>query len=57
MNCNLIIARISVEEAEVTQSCQSIQDLVDERDREVVLLGSGVHLAVVDADSPLHRKV
>ena len=31
MDGNLVIARISVEEAEVVRSCQSVQDLVDER--------------------------
>ena len=30
VDSNLIIARISVEEAEVVGSCQSVQDLVDE---------------------------
>ena len=56
MNSNLIVARISVKEPEVTGSCQSVQDLVDEREREVVLLGRGVHLPVVDADYPLRQK-
>ena len=37
MNSNLIVAQISVEEAEVTRSCQSVQDLLNERDREVIL--------------------
>ena len=31
LNRNLVIARISVEEAEVISSCQSVQDLVDEQ--------------------------
>ena len=56
MNRNLIVARLSIEEAEVTQSCQSVQDLVDEREWEVVLLGRGVQLSIVDADSPLCQK-
>ena len=51
MNSNLIEARVSVEEVEVTRSCQSVQDLVDEWKREVVLLGRGVQLPVVDVDS------
>ena len=31
VDSNLIIARVSVEEAEVVGSCQLVQDLVDER--------------------------
>ena len=56
MNGNLIVARISIKEVEVTRSCQSVQDLVNEREREVVLLGCGVQLSVVDVDSPLRQK-
>ena len=56
MNGNLVVARISVQKVEVTRSCQSVQDLVNEREREVVLLGRGVQLCVIDADSPLRRK-
>ena len=56
MNSNMIVARISIEEAEVTRSYQLVQDLVDEREREVVFLGHGVQLPVIDADSPLCRK-
>ena len=56
MNDNLVVARISVQKVEVTRSCQSVQDLVDEREREVILLGRGVQLPIVDVDSPLRRK-
>ena len=56
MNSNLIVAQISVKEAKVIQSCLSVKDLVDEREREVVLLGHGVQLPVVNVDSPLRRK-
>ena len=31
VDSNLIVARVSVEKAEVVGSCQSVQDLVDER--------------------------
>ena len=57
MNDNLILAQISIDEVEVTRSCQSVKDLVDERKRKVILLGRGVQLPVVDADSPLRQKV
>ena len=53
VDSNLIVARVSVQKAEVIWSCQSVQDLVDERKREVVLLGRGVQLLIVDADPPL----
>ena len=56
MNGNLIVARISIKEVEVTRSCQSVQDLVNEWEREVVVLGCGVQLSVVDVDSPLRQK-
>ena len=56
MNRNLVVAQISVEKAKVTQSCQSVQDLVNEREREEVLLRCGVQHPIVDADSPFRRK-
>ena len=31
MDCNLVVARVSIQEAEVTLSYQTVQDLVDER--------------------------
>ena len=56
MDSNMIVARIFIQKAEVTRSFQSVQNLVDEWEREVVLLGHKVQLLVVDVDSPLRRK-
>ena len=56
MNSNLIVARISIEEAEVTQSCQSVQDLVDEREWEVILFRGRVQLPIADANFPFRWK-
>ena len=56
MNVNLVVALISVQKTEVTRSCQSVQDLVDEPEWEVILYRDRVQLPIVNVDSPFRRK-
>ena len=56
MNCNLVVARVSIQEAEVTLSCQMVHNLVDERLGKVILLPRRIQLSIIETDLPFCQK-